>query len=465
MDPGTASTPPSESPTGADGRRRLAFFAVCLGNCIVMLDTTIVNLALPHIQDSLGGSLTGLVWVANGYTLAVAALILNGGALADRLGNDRAYRWGALGFALTSLACGLAPNLPLLIICRVLQGACGALLLPSLLGLIPHLFIEASQRARAVSIWATTGAVALAAGPLMAGVLIDGLHWRAIFYINIPICVGVYLIVRRTIADAPRRPSASLDLPGQILAICGLAALSFVLVEGPSFGWGSPISLTATAAGLLAIAAFVVMEQRSAAPLLPLGLFSNRVFTTAVVNGLLFQFVYFGALFIFPLYLQTAGGQERTALTAGLMVLPLAVCTALTPILITNRIVDRFGLRRPVFVGAAFGIPGCLLVLLSDPSSPYWILGVAMGLQGLWSGLTLPPTVSLVVTNTPHGFAGTGSGVLNAARQLGGALGVAVLGTLAGTASSITAGLHLGMIVAACGIALITMLLRVQTTG
>jgi DHA2 family methylenomycin A resistance protein-like MFS transporter len=435
---------------------------VCLGNFIVLLDTNIVNVALPHIRGALGGSFAGLVWVANGYTLAVAALILSGGAVADRLGNDRAYRWGALGFAVTSLACGLAPNLAVLVGCRVLQGACGALLLPSLLGLIPHLFAEPVRRARAVSVWASTGAVALAAGPLLAGVLIDGLSWRAIFYVNIPICAGVYIVVRWTVSGVPRHPHTGLDLPGQALAVAGLAALCFVLVEGPSFGWGSPVIVVTCVAGMLAIFGFVLVELHSSRPLLPLGLFADRTFSVAVGNGLVFQFVYFGALFIFPLFLQTDG--HDTALAAGLRFLPLTVCTALTPTLVTNRIVARYGLRRPVFVGAFFGIPGCLLVLLCDGESPYWVLGLGMGLQGLWSGLTLPPTASLVVAGTPPGLSGTGSGILNASRQFGGMLGVAVLGTLAGATGSVTTGLHLGMLISAAGIALIATLLATLTT-
>ena len=448
-------------------RRRLAFFAVCLGNFIVMLDTNIVNLALPHIRESLHGSLAGLLWVANGYTLTVAALILNGGALADRLGNDRAYRWGAVGFAAASLACALAPTLPALVVLRVVQGAFGALLLPSLLGLIPHLFTDPVRRARAVSVWASSGAVALAAGPLLAGVLIDGVGWRSIFSINVPICLAVYAIVRWTIDDAPRRAGAGLDLPGQVLAVAGLGALCFTLIEGPAYGWGSPVIWLAAAVAAVAVVAFVLVERHGASPLLPPRLFADRTFTVAVAAGLVFQFVYFGALFIFALYLQDGlqeGGRD-TALTAGLMFLPLTLCTAVTPTLLTNRIAARYGLRGPMVAGAVLGVPGCLLVLLCDTSSPYWLLGVAMGLQGLWSGLTLPPTASLAVAGTPKDLAGTGSGVLNAARQVGGVVGVAVFGALTATAGTVTGGLHLAMGVSAAGVAFIAGLVLVTGTG
>lgn len=430
-------------------RRRLAFFAVCLGNFIVFIDTSIVNLALPHIHASLHGSLAGMVWVTNGYTLAIAALILNGGAVGDRLGNDRAYWLGALGFAVTSLGCGLAPNLPALIALRACQGVCGALLLPALLGLIPHLYPDKVERARAVTIWASTGAVALATGPLLAGVLIDSVGWRAIFDINVPICVAAALIVRWTLRDVPRhRSSTGLDLTGQVLAVAALAAFSFAIVEGPSFGWDSPAIVASTAVALVAAVAFVMVERQSASPLLPPRLFANRTFTAAVSGGVLFQFVFFGALFVFPLYLEDV--RHATALAAGLELLPLTGCTALSPTLITNRIVARHGFARSVLVGSVVGVPGCLLVLFAHASPPYWLLGIAMGLLGIWSGLTLPPTVSLAVTNTPPELSGTGSGVLNAGRQIGAVIGVSVLGTLIGT-SSLASGLRFGMLIFAAG--------------
>jgi MFS transporter, DHA2 family, methylenomycin A resistance protein len=450
---------PHAADDAKQNRRGLAFFAVCLGNFIVFIDTSIVNLALPHVHASLHGSLAGLVWVANGYTLAMAALVLNGGAIGDRLGNDRAYWLGALGFAVTSLSCGLAPTLPALIALRACQGACGALLLPALLGLIPHLYPDKARRARAVTIWASTGAVALATGPLLAGVLIDSVGWRAIFYINVPICVAAALIVRWTLNDVPRhRSSASLDLTGQVLVVAGLAAFSFAIVEGPSFGWGSAAIVASIVVALVAGVAFVLAERRGASPLLPPRLFANRTFTAAVSAGVLFQLVFFGALFIFPLYLQDV--HHATALAAGLELLPLTCTTALSPTLITNRIVARHGFARSVLVGSLAGVPGCLLILFAP--TPYWLLGIGMGLMGVWSGLTLPPTVSLAVTNTPAEFSGTGSGVLNAGRQIGAVLGVSVLGTLIGT-SSVASGLRVGMVIFAAGMAGIAVLISLGT--
>lgn len=455
-DAGRMVTEAAERVTGQ--RRALGFFAICLGNFVIMLDTNIVNLAVPHIRSSLGGSLGTLLWVVNGYTLTVAALILSGGAIGDRLGNDRAYRLGVLGFAVTSLVCGLAPSLELLILFRVLQGVSAAVLLPSLLGLIPHLYTEPGRRARAVALWGSTGAVALAMGPLVAGVLIDTLGWQAIFYVNVPICAGVYLLVTRTITGIPRGARTKIDLPGQILAIVAMGALAFVFADGATFGWTSPVIVGAGALGLLAIPAFIVVEARSPHPLMPPRLFADRGFTVATVNGLVFQFVFFGSLFLLPLYLQTV--HRTSALAAGVQLLPITVATALSPPLLTSRLMIKYGLRAPVYVATLFGVPGFLLMLLCDGASPYWVLGVAMALQGLWSGLALPPTASLAVASPPADLSGTGSGVFNASRQLGGVLGVAVLGTTAGSFGSIVTGMHVSMVITAVGVAVIALLVR-----
>jgi len=445
------------------GRRRtIGFLAVCLGNFVIMLDTNVVNLAVPHIRASLGGSLPALLWVVNGYTLTVAALILGGGALGDRLGYDRVYRYGVIGFALTSLLCGLAPGLGALIALRVLQGACGAVLLPSLLALIPHLYRDPVRRSRAVALWGSTGAVALATGPLAAGALIDGFGWQAIFFVNVPICAGVYVVARLTISGLPRGAPRGFDLPGQVLAVAAMAAASYVLMEGPSYGWTSWPILLAGAVALLAGAGFAVNEARARHPLLPPRLLADRAFVIASVNGLLFQFVFFGALFLLPLYVQTV--HPIGALAAGLQLLPITVATALTPPLVTGRLMARRGLRAPVLLGAAFGVPGCLLMLVCDAASPYWPLGLAMALQGVWSGLTLPPTAALAVAVPPADLAGTGSGVFNAGRQLGGVLGVAVLGSVAAAAPSIGTGLHIGMAVCAAGVAVIALLTRTVTS-
>lgn len=445
---------------GGDGaltrRRALGFFAVCLGNFVIMLDTNIVNLALPHVRSSLGGSLGTLLWVVNGYTLTVAALILTGGAIGDRVGNDRAYRLGVVGFAVASLACGFAPSVALLILFRVLQGVFAAVLLPSLLGLIPHLYAEPAERARAVALWGSTGAVALAVGPLVAGALIDSLGWQAIFFINVPICTGVYYLVKKTIIGIPRGTGTRFDAPGQVLAVVAMGAPAFVLMEGPSFGWTSSSILVMGVLGAVAIPAFVLVEAYTEDPLVPLRLFADRGFTVATVNGLVFQFVYFGSLFLFALYLQTV--HQTSAFAAGVQLLPITVATALTPPLLTSRLMVTRGLRAPVFVATLFGVPGCLLMLLCDGTSPYWPLGVAFVLQGMWSGLALPPTASLAVASPPAELSGTGSGVFNASRQLGGVLGVAVLGTAAGAAGSIVTGLHVGVLVAAAGVVVIALL-------
>ncbi|MCX4094106.1 DHA2 family efflux MFS transporter permease subunit [Nocardia sp. alder85J] len=439
-------------------RRRPGFFAICLGNFVIMLDTNVVNLALPHIRSSLGGSLGLLLWVVNGYTLTVAALILPGGATGDRLGGGRAYRLGLIGFAAASAACGLAPNLAALIGFRVIQGMFAAVLLPSLLALIPNLFPEPGPRARAVALWGSTGAVALAVGPLAAGILIDSLGWQAIFFVNVPICVGVYFLARWAVPDLPGSVEAAFDVPGQVLAILAMGAWAFVLTEGSTFGWTAPAILCAGVVGLLVAPAFVLVQTRGRNPLIPPRLFADRDFTIGTIAGPVFQFVYFGALFLLPLYLQSV---HRTgALAAGVQLLPLTVATALAPPLLTGRLMIRFGLRGPVLLATLFGVPGFLLMWWCDGSSRYWVLGAALAMQGMWSGLALPPIAALAVTGPPPDLAGTASGVFNAGRQFGGVLGVAVLGTVAAAAPSIVGGMHAAMAVAAAGVLVVAAVVR-----
>lgn len=439
--------------------RSAAFIAVCLGNFLVLLDSNIVNLALPSIQRSVGGSLTALSWVANGYTLALAAFVLTGGSIGDRLGHDRALRWGLVGFAVLSLACALAPSLGLLVIARVLQGIGTALLLPSLLALIPQLFTDPRERARAVSMWASSGAAAAAVGPLFGGILVDLLGWRAVFAINLPVVAVAYAVVRRTLPRLPRRTGGRLDLPGQALAVLALTGLCFVLTGGGSMGWTNPYVLVTGLAGALALVVFVRWEQAVSEPLLPLRLFTSRPYRSAVIAGLLWQAVIFGELFVFSVYFQSV--QHRGALASGLGFLPMTALAALLPPVVTRFLVPRFGFAALMAAGGAFGLAGCLLILLCDADAPYWRAGLALGLLGLFAALALPSIASLAVTHTPLHLSGTGSAVLNAGRQLGGVLGVAVLGTAAGQVSgSFEAGMRTGAIVAALSAGGVVLLAR-----
>ncbi|NYI05592.1 MFS transporter [Allostreptomyces psammosilenae] len=451
---------PPPAPPAPEGRRRaLALLALCLGNFLVLLDMTIVNLALPRIRDDLGGPLGAMEWVAGGYALAVAAFLLGGGSVSDRIGNDRAFRWGIVGFTALSVACSLAPGLGFLVVARVAQGVCTALLLPSLLGLIPHLFEDAGDRARAVSLWASSGAAAAAAGPLAGGILVDLIGWRSIFCVHLPLGAAAWLIVRRNVPAAPRRATARLDVPGQVLAVLGLTALYLALVGRPSLGWNGAAVGAATAVGIAALVAFVRVERRRAAPLLPPRLFADRVFSAAVATGLLWQFVIFGQLFALSLYLQTV--QQRSALAAGLAFLPMTLVAALLPSPTMRRLVPRWGFGRTLVAGGVCGLAACAVLLLCGAGSPYWPLGVALLLLGVFGGLTLPVVAALVVAHTPPGLSGTGSGVLNTARQLGGVLGVSVLGSVAGDiGGSLVGGLHVGAAISAVALTGVVLLAR-----
>lgn len=282
-------------------------FAACLGFVVVILDVSVVNVASKALTAEFGDSLAGLEWVINGYTLTFAAFLLTAGALGDRFDPRRIFVAGFALFAVTSLACGAAPTLATLIAARVLQGVGAALIVPSSLSLVNTNFPDPAQRTRAVSLWAAAGGLALALGPVVGGLLVDTLGWRSIFYVNIPIAaVGILLTQRYAQAAPPRDPSRrrSLDLPGQLLAIAGLGALTTAIVEANARGWGDALVVTCIVVFAAALIGFLAVERRSADPMLPLHLFGRRAFSATSLIGVLLNFAFYGLIFVFSLFFQ-----------------------------------------------------------------------------------------------------------------------------------------------------------------
>ncbi|MFI7498958.1 MFS transporter [Streptomyces sp. NPDC049687] len=445
-------------PTGLTvGRRKWAFAAICMANFMVLFDGTVVNLALPTLGREFGGVLTQLEWVANGYTIALAALILSGGIFGDRIGNERTLGLGLIGFTVTSLLAGLAPSLALLVVFRVLQGLAAALMLPAVLALLPHLYIEPRERARAVATWASVGGVAAASGPLLGGILVHTFGWRSVFVINVPIGVGTWLVARRTVPATPRATKARFDLPGQLLAVVAFGAACWVLVEGASLDWSRPWMWVPAAAAIGAAAGMIMVERHSRHPMVPPALFRSAGYTSSVVMVTLWQFVFFGELFVFSLLLQDFF--HRGALRAGIEFLPMTVLTAVVPVLVTNRAVARFGRRTTLLTGIACGMAACVIVQFVGS---YTMLALAMLGFGMFAGLTLPPIVAGGVAGVAPMLSGRASGVMNSSRQFGGVLGVALLGALTGVRADFTVGVHLGALL--CLVLLVLMATLVVAT-
>ncbi|MFC9928237.1 MFS transporter [Streptomyces sp. NPDC127190] len=424
-----------------------SLLAALLGFSLITLDASVVNVALPAIGSSLGGGMSGLQWVVDAYTLAFAALMLSTGAFADRAGASRAYALGIAVFTLASAACGLAPNLPALIGARVVQGVSAAVVLPASLALVRQAYGDPAQRARAVSLWAAGGSVAVALGPVAGGALTTAWDWRGIFFINLPLGVVALALLLRA-PRSERRP-APLDLPGQLTAVVALTALTFGVIEGGTTG------AVAFAVAVAAAALFVRIEGRQAHPVVPLGLFRDRAVRVAVAAGSACSVAFYGVVFLFSLFFQQLQG--RSALYAGLMFLPMSGLIAVTNVA-AGKLAGRFGPRLPMLAGQALAAAGLLGLLCVRPDTPAPLAAVLLIPVALGCALTVPPLTAVMMDAVPAERAGLAAGVLNAARQVAGGLGIAVFGALVN--GGFTSGLRVSLTLAAALFALTFLLSR-----
>ncbi|MFM0403652.1 MFS transporter [Paraburkholderia aspalathi] len=429
---------------------------VSIGFVVTQLDVTIVNIALPKIGADLHADVAGLQWVVDAYTLAFAVLMLSAGALGDRLGTRRMYAAGIVLFALASLACGLALDATMLVAARAVQGIGAAAMLPNSLALLNQSYgHDPKLRARAVGLWTAAGAISIAAGPVVGGVLIAAFGWRSIFLVNLPICVAGLLA---TLLWVPRSGSArkiaqgvasatttaiprGIDLSGQALAIVALTAFVAAVIEWRPLGLSHPLVAGGFILALLAAGAFIVVESRVAAPMLPLSLFSKRTFNAAVLFGICVNLTYYGMVFVLSLYLQRVRGY--TPLQAGLAFLPLTGGFLLSNVA-SGWVVGRFGVRVPMIAGAITAGLGYGLLHFVDASTPLIGLLLPFLLIPSGMGLAVPAMTTAVLASVEAQRAGTASAVLNTARQAGGAVGVAAFGALASgaAATQIVAGMQ-----------------------
>lgn len=450
----TATTSPATDRAARGPRRRpgaAALGAALLGFFVITLDALVVNVALPSIRESLGGGITGLQWVVDGYTLMFAALLLSAGSLTDRLGARRTFGTGMTLFALASVACGLAPNLGVLIVARLVQGAGAAVIVPSSLALIREAFPDAGKRARAISLWALGGSVGSAAGPVAGGFL-SQIEWRLIFFINLPVGVIALLLLAHT-KISQRRKQAGFDWTGQLSAVVAMGALTFAAIETGAAGFTAPYVLSSYALAVLAAVVFVMAQARGKHPMVPLSLLRSRTMALASGIGFALNVGFYGMIFLLSLYLQQAKGM--TALATGLAFVPMTVLTAfVSPT--AAWFTARFGPRMPVIAGQTTMVVGLALLALVPASAPTWLLIVLMVPVGAGGSLAVPALTSLLLDRVPAERAGTASGVLNTSRQVGGALAVAVFGALVADRARFTEGLHTSLAVAAAAVLITT---------
>jgi DHA2 family methylenomycin A resistance protein-like MFS transporter len=420
----------------------LGMATLCLGYFMVILDTTVVNVALPQLGARMGGGVSGLQWVVDGYALAFAGLLLSSGALADRFGGRSVLATGMALFTAASAACGAAPNLTVLILGRLVQGVGAALLVPSSLALLQDTHPDAAGRARAIGVWGGVAGIAAAAGPVLGGVLTSTVGWRAVFAVNVPFGLLGLVLAVRVLPVGTSRPARSADLAGQVAGIVAITALTGALIESGRSGWTSPLVLGGLAVFVAAAVVFLRIEHVVGAPMLPLGLFDNRTFSAATAIGAMLNFGFYGQLFVITLYFQQQRG--FSALLTGLALLP-SLGTTVVASTLAGRFTARVGPRPVIVAGLVLASVGLAGWTVLGPQIPYPVLALLMIATGFGCSVTMPAATVAIMAAAPPGHGGIASGVLNTSRQCGGALGVAVLGVLVAGRSDLAPGLTVGL--------------------
>lgn len=420
-----------------------ALAAAMFGFAVVTLDAQVTNVALPAIHRDLGGGLAGLQWVVTGYTLMFSALLLFGGTLSDRIGSRGAYRNGMVLFVLASTACGLAPSLRFLIVARVIQGIGAALVTPTSLSLIREAYDDAAERSRALGYWALGGSIAAAAGPIVGGALVQA-NWRLIFFINLPVGLAALAVLRR-VGESPRQ-AAHFDWLGQATAVLALAGLTYGCIEGGAAGFGTARVVGAFILAAASLIVFLAAQARGSNPMVPLALFRPRPVAVSLSVAFVTMAGFYGTVFLQSLYFQEQRG--HTAFITGLLFLPMTALVAVASLFVA-RIVKQFGHVAPIAGGQLGMLAGLVGLALLPANAPILAVAGLMILVGVGGAFTVPAIASLIFDSLPGQLAGTGSGVLNTFRQMGGSLGVAVFGAVVNASAAFTTGLRISYIATA----------------
>lgn len=427
-----------------------------MGVVLVSLDVSVVNVALEALQRSFNVRIDGLQWVLNVYTLTYAVFLLSAGALSDRLGARATFVLGSIIFTLSSLACGVAPSFSVLLVARTVQGVGAALLVPSSMALLQHAFPSAQARARAVGLWAGAGSLAIVGGPVLGGTLIASVGWRGIFLINLPIgLLGIWLTLRHA-SRLERNEKRGLDLVGQVFAAVAITCLVGTMTQASTLGWSNPWIMGGVIAGAAVFAAFLAVEAQSRYPMMPLDLFRNRAFSTATFVGIVTNFVFYGLVFIFSLFFQVVQG--KSAFATGLAFVPMTGVIMFVNVA-AGRLIGRFGIRPVMLAGLGIASAGYLAMLSIGADTTFAAITPIFAAAGIGIALTVPSVMTAALAGARPGQAGITAGVLNSARQVGGAVGVAVFGSIisASGPGGFVFGMHI--CIALAGAALLAALL------
>jgi EmrB/QacA subfamily drug resistance transporter len=452
-----------------DRNRWIALYVLCTGMLMIVLDVTVVNVALPTIQDDLGFSQSSLAWVVNAYLISFGGLLLLAGRLGDLLGRSRMFLAGLAVFTVASLLCGLAQGQEVLVAARFLQGIGGAMTSAVILGMIVTMFPEPREQAKAIGVFAFVASAGGSIGLLAGGVLTQAINWHWIFFINVPIAIVTAVLARRLLErEKGIGLSEGADVPGAVLITSALMLGVYTIVKpAADLGWGDPQTLALGAGSLALLAGFIAREATAATPLMPLRLFRSRNMSGANIIQALSVAGMFGMFFLGSLYLERVQGYD--ALEIGLAFLPVTLVMGTLSVRYSERLVMRFGTRQTLLPGMVLIVAG-LLLFTQAPVDGNYLTDVLppMVLFGFGAGLSFPALMNIAMSGATPQDAGLASGLVNTSAQVGGALGLAVLATLSGSrteelaktgdsvASALTSGYHLAFLVGAILVAVAT---------
>lgn len=442
-------------------RSRIAVVAGTTAFSLVVIGSTAVSVALPAIGEDLNSPVADLQWISNAYTLLFGSLLLSMGALCDQRGARRLMLGGVVIFVAGALLSTVAPTLALLLAGQVLLGVGAAALMPTSLALISHAHPDHHRRARAIGVLAMWTAIAVGLGPVIAGLLVETLGWRAVFAGYIPAALLIGFLVSRFLYETPRRLAQSLDLAGQLAAILALGGLTLGFIESGEQGWGASLTLAPLAVALLAGCAFIALERRGKSPMLPLTLFSSRTISVAIGAGTLINFSVYGLFFVLSFFLQDV--LSLSPLETGFVFLAMPATATLTG-LPASRYAGRHGPRLPAAVGCGLAAAGCALQTGFPFETSVLVIVIGLMLVGAGGGLSVPSLTTALVSEAPRDLTGTAVAAFTAGRQTGGMVGVAILGAMIST-GSVLSGMQLAAAVAALGLLLCSILIAVGITS
>ena len=451
-------TPRTPSPRG----QTIVLLTCCLSVFVAGLDVTIVNVALPSIQRALHAPLSGLQWAIDSYTLVIACLLMLSGSLADRFGRRRVFQVGLATFALGSLLCSVAPSLGALVAFRAFQAVGGSMLNPVAMSIIATTFAEPAARARAVGAWGAVAGLSLASGPVVGGLLVSGLGWRSIFWINVPIGILAIYLTQRFVPESKAARGRRFDPLGQLFVVTLLGPVTAAVIEGPRYGWSSPLILALFALAAASAVGLVVAEGRRSEPLVDIRFFRSPAFSGATLIALVALMTLGGFLLLNTLYLQDVRGYSP--LRAGILTIPMAAAMAVFST-VSGRIVAARGPRPALVLAGLLLAGGTGLMIGIGRDTAVWYLVLAYLVYGAGAGLVGTPITNTALSGLPRDQSGVAGAIASTCRQTGAAIGVAVCGSIvAGSSAGFVSASHAAWaVLAGCGGA--TVLFGLVSTG